>query len=205
MTIKTSYQNHQNFQSNKDFIFIYTPNDSSEIIKKIIDGRKGALSYKDLAEGTGVSVHYIKMFYEGKHHNKINLLTLYKLTRIIHQRCMSKNFAKGYTKIKVVNPLRFRKLMGEEGITLEDIVAFVQGALTTSKIIHNLRKKVHNFETSIAFTACHQHYKNLEIKQKKKDTGLAPNTVRLRRKNDAIERYRSGYVPSVQQKVRKTS
>ncbi len=206
MTIKTNYQRFQHFPTNRNFVEVYKPDDAAIILKKIIDARKGKLNYKILSEGTGVSTHYLSMFYKGKQHGNINLLTLYKITAIITQRSMSKNFAEGFTKVKLVNPNAVKKLFYEQNILFDDVMAFVQGELTASKVIHNLKRKTFNFDTAVAFTACYKFYKKTDLKKtKKKKSTLNPNVRKLRRKNDAIERYRSGYMSSIQQKVRKTS
>ena len=205
MTIKASYKRWQNFPQGAEILHMWSPNSTAKLFQELLapNNRQRKVNAIILSEGTGVSSHYIRMFEKGNQHNRINVLTLYKLNGILINRERVVKYKSDYKKVKLLNPLYIQRVFRETGITHDMLLAFLQGRFKQDKLKHNLQKKTFNFETLVGITACWQFHN----KETKSPSGilLPPNTRRARRKNELIERYRSGDLSPVQPQAGKTS
>jgi len=204
--MKQYYQKYDRFPVHKETIRIYSPDNVNAGMADILNKQDKFAAF-DLANESGLSKYLIQKFQRGNAKGNSRIYDLWMATHIID----NPKFAKIKTnrkKITLLNPNKLRDQLRQSKITDEDIKKFIQDTFSMEKVIYNIQsknRKTLTWDVLVALTACHQYFSEPRIVKENEMIRLAPNTRSLRRKNELIERYRSGDLSPVQSQAGKTS
>ncbi len=162
----------------------------------------------DLEAESGLSRYHIKRFRDGTAHERSRVWDLYIASKILDNP-KYRNHVPKYKKISLVSPKHVRRVCREIGMNVEDIFEFTKGKFTKSQIERSLKNKEKTglkYDVAVGITAMYIHQKSLDIPKLDPINDIKnPNTRKRIIYNDRVERYRSGYLPPVQQETGKTS
>lgn len=162
----------------------------------------------DLEAESGLSRYHIKRFREGTAHERTRVWDLYIASKIMDNPKYKKSIPK-YKKISLVSPKHIRRVCREVGMDVESIFEFTKGKFTRAQIQRSLQNKEKTglkYDVAVGITAMYIHQKTVKpVKLDPINEIKNPNTRKRIIYNDRVERYRSGYLPPVQQKTGKTS
>ena len=166
------------------------------------------LDDRGLEAETGLSAYHIKRFRNGTAHERTRVWDLYIASKIMDNPKYKEIIPK-YKKISLVSPKHVRRVCREVGMDVESIFEFTKGKFTRAQIQRSLKNKEKTglkYDIAVGITAMYIHQKTLKpVKLNPIDEIKNPNTRKRIIYNDRVERYRSGYLPPVQQKIGKTS
>lgn len=195
------YKRFQHFPVFKNNIQIYSPSTANLAMEEILSKQNKFVAF-DLANESGLSKYLIQKFQKGDAKGNSRVFDLYVVTQVID----NPKFAKIRTKRKklsLLNPHTLRQQFREVNINISMIESFLQGKFAMDKVIYNMQSKkvkTFTFDLLVALTACHKYYSEQYVPRADERARLAPNTRRLREKNDRIKRYLSGDLSSIQEK-----
>lgn len=195
------YKRFQHFPVFKNNILIYSPSTANDAMEEILSKQDKFVAF-DLANESGLSKYLIQKFQKGEAKGNSRVFDLYVVTQVIDNPKFS-NIRTKRKKISLLNPHTLRQQFREVSITDQKIKNFLQGKFEMEKVIYNMQSKkvkTFTFDLLVALTACHKYYSEPSVQRVDAMSRLAPNTRRLREKNDRIKRYLSGDLSSIQKK-----
>lgn len=201
MMVAQHYKRFQKFPVYKNNIQIYSPSTLNDAMAEILSKQDKFVAF-DLANESGLSKYLIQKFQKGNAKGNTRVFDLYVATQVVDNPKFSKIRTKR-KKISLLNPHTLRQQFREVSITDDKIKSFLQGQFAMEKVIYNMQSKnvkTFTFDLLTALTACHKYYSKYYVPRADELARLAPNTRRLREKNDRIERYFSGDLSSIQEK-----
>lgn len=189
-----------------DMIKVYSLEKTHLGFKILFDELK--VSDIELEAESGLSRYHLKKFYKDAAHQRTRVWDLYIASKIIDNPKYKKQIPK-MKKISLINPIHVRRVCREVGVDVEDIFDFAKGKFTKSQIERSYQNKDKTglkYDVAVGITALYLHRKEQEpVKTDPINNINNPNTRKRMIYNDRIERYRSGYLPPVQQETGKTS
>lgn len=200
------YKKYADLPVYDDMIKIYSLEKTHLGFKTLFDKLK--ILDMDLEAESGLSRYHIKKLRESGTHQRTRVWDLYIASKIIDNPKYKKEIPK-MKKISLINPIHVRRVCREVSISVEDIFEFGKGKFTKSQIERSYQNKDKTglkYDVAVGITALYLHRKNEKpVKSNPVNDIKNPNTRKRIIYNDRIERYRSGYLPPVQQKTGKTS
>jgi|GEM_PF-5379908 len=162
----------------------------------------------DLDAESGLSRYHIYNLKEGKTGPRPRVWDVYIASKIIDNPKYKRHMIK-MKKITLVHPLHLKRVCREVGMTVPSIHDFTKGMFSEAQITRAMNHKQKTglkFDLAVGITAMYFHLKNNKPKINYTISSIKnPNTRKRMIYNDRVERYRSGYLPPVQQKTGKAS
>lgn len=200
------YKKYADLPVYDDLIKIYSLEKTHLVFKNLFNNLN--LDDRGLEAETGLSAYHIKRFRNGTAHERTRVWDLYIASKIIDNPKYKKDIPK-MKKISLINPIHVKRVCREVGISVEDIFEFTKGKFTRPQIQRSYQNKDKTglkYDVAVGITALYIHRKKEKPAKSDPISEIKnPNTRKRMIYNDRIERYRSGYLPPVQQKTGKTS
>lgn len=200
------YKKYQKLPVYDDTIKLYSLKSTQKGLTNIFENHD--ITDWDLDAESGLSRYHIYNLKEGKTGPRPRVWEVYLASKIIDNPKYKRHMIK-MNKITLVHPLHLKRVCREVGMTIPSIYDFTQGMFSEAQIqraMHHKEKTGLRFDLAVGITAFYFHLKDAKPKKEKTISSIKnPNTRKRIIYNDRVERYRSGYLPPVQQKTGKAS
>ena len=200
------YKKYKRLPVYDDTIKVYSLENTQKGFKAIFENFD--ITDWELGAETGLSRYHIKNFRDASTGPRAGVWEVYIASKIIDNP-KYKSIMPKLKKIELVNPRHIKRLCKEVGADVNTIYDFTHKMYSKHRIISSLKAKEKTglkMDMAIAITAMYKYYlAKQDVKKDRLDKIMNPNTRKRMMYNDRVERYRSGYLPPVQQKTRKSS
>jgi len=190
-------------------IKVYKPEDVVKVVQFLY--KECDVQIQRMAELGKLSRGMVSQVNNGKAIWGIDIRSLYRFKGLIDGYIGRKKDKYNYpkpTEYTLLNPNKIEHLLELYNVRPEDIYTWLTNDIKRETIAASRKRKSWSFRVLLGFSAAFDALTGFISKtpvEEKYEEVLAPNTKRLRDKNEYIEWYFSRNLPSVQPKIRKTS